>query len=122
MFKETIDLYRRKKFKKPKKEYDSDEGSIFLGVEAHPKYENVQPGTVTVEGFGLECWEYEETFGKHRENTFSVCYAAMPSVPAKKLLRRLDELRHGGPKLGWNPKLDDARLREFTGNMGYEMS
>jgi hypothetical protein len=66
----------------------------------------------------LECWDYEEKFGKPRENTIIVSHANMPSLPAKKLLRRLDELRRGIGKFGWNPTQEEADLREFTGNVG----
>jgi hypothetical protein len=78
----------------------------------------VNPGTVTVEGFGMESWDYEENFGKKRENTIFVNCAKLPGVPAKKLLRRLDELRHGGQKFGWAPEQEEADLKEFFGDMG----
>lgn len=67
----------------------------------------------------MECWDYEETLGKPRDNTITVSYADLPNVPAKKLLRRLDELRRGGHKFGWNPDQEEADLKEFVGDMGY---
>jgi hypothetical protein len=76
----------------------------------------VNPGTVTVEGFGRECWDYELNVGKKREETILVSYADLPNVPAKKLLRRIDELRCGTSKFGWNPEQEEADLKEFFGN------
>ena len=97
----------------------TDEDYILLDVESSARYESIHPGTVTIEGFGMECWDYEQKFGKPRDNTFFVNCADMPSLPAKKLLRRLDELRRGVGKFGWNPTREEADIREFTGNMGY---
>ena len=75
----------------------------------------MNPGTVTVEGFGMECWSYELSFGKPRESTVFVSYAELPSIPAKKLLRRVDELSRGIRKFGWDPKQEEADLKEFFG-------
>ncbi|KAJ7017007.1 prion-inhibition and propagation-domain-containing protein [Mycena alexandri] len=112
----AVDLYRRKKFiDRPSRDgykSPSDEDYVLLDVEADARYENVHPGTVTVAGFGLECWDYEEKFGKPRDNTILVKCSEMPNIPARKLLRRLNELWDG------TPTYDDAQLREFTGDMG----
>jgi hypothetical protein len=97
----------------------SSEDYILLDVECSARYESIHPGTVTVEGFGMECWDYEESFGKPRSINIFVNGAVMPSLPAKKILRRLDELRRGVGKFGWNPTQDEADLKEFTGSMGY---
>ena len=86
-------------------------------VESSARYESIHPGTITVEGFGIECGDYEENFGNRRENTVVVNNSDMPSLPAKKLLRRLDELRRGVGEFGSNPTQDEADLREFTGYM-----
>ena len=87
---------------------------VQLGIESSARYESIHPGTVTVEGFGMECWDYEEKFGKPRSNPILVDDSDMPSFPAKKLLRRLDQLRRGVENTQ-----DEADLKEFTGNMGY---
>ncbi|KAL1914536.1 uncharacterized protein VTP21DRAFT_8161 [Calcarisporiella thermophila] len=118
----ALDIYHRKKFIK-KARYDkynslTDEDYVFIDIESDPNYDNINPGTVTIQGFGLECWDYEEHFGKQYEKTILVNYADIPSIPAKKLLRRLHELRVGAGTLGWNSKRDYEDLKEFTGNMG----
>jgi hypothetical protein len=94
---------------------DSEDYTL-LDAEAQPKYENVNPGTVTVEGFGIECWDFEMT--KPRNKTIMVNNSAMPNVPAAKLLRRLDELRRGGDRLGWSPDEDELDIKEFVGTLG----
>ena len=84
-------------------------------MESDPQYENVNPGTVSVEGFGLECWDYEENFGKKREKTILVSSRDMPSILGRQLLRIIHELRRGSDKLGWNPEREKANLKEFCG-------
>lgn len=75
-------------------------------------------GTVTVEGFAMECWEYEEKFGQARDKTIMVSYADMPHVSSKKLLRRVDELARAPNNFGWNREQEEADLTEFFGDMG----
>lgn len=100
------------------RDYDipDSEDYTFLDAEAHPKYENMNPGTVTVEGFGIECWDFERM--KPRNKTIMVNHAKMPNVPAAKLLRRMDELRKGGDRLGWSPDQDELDIKEFVGDLG----
>ena len=84
-------------------------------MESELKYENVNPGTVSVEGFGMECWDYEENFGKKREKSIFVSYQELPNVRGRQLLRRIHELQRGGNKLGWHPEGEQADLKEFFG-------
>ena len=98
---------------------ETDEDSVLFDVESNPKYENVNPGTCTLQGFGMEAWDYELTFGKPRDGSIFVSYATMPEVGAKQLIRRLEEFQKGaGSKFGWTPKKDKNDLEEFFGNMG----
>ena len=119
------ELYRRKRFlkrvKKDKYSTDTDEDYVFFDIESSSKYENKHPGTVTIEGFALECWDYEELFGKQKDKTYLVSRAKMPEVKAKKLLRRVDELRRNVDRYGWSPDQDDLYLQEFVGDLGYVM-
>ena len=111
---EFLALYRGHTFRKKNKQErytTTEEDYILLDVESSERYESIHLGTVTVEGFGLECWDYEEKFGKPRGNTIFANQSEMPSLPAKKLLRRLDELRRGGGKFGWNPTQDEVDVR-----------
>jgi len=75
----------------------------------------MNPGTVTVEGFGMECWSYEISFGKPQESTILVSCAELPDISARKLLRRMDELSRGVHKFGWDPTQEEADLKEFFG-------
>lgn len=63
----------------------------------------------------MECWSYEISFGKPRESTILVSTEELPNIPASKLLRRMDELSRGLHKFGWNPKQEEADLKEFFG-------
>lgn len=111
-----LDIYWKKKFTK-KIQYDefdmpTDEDYVFLDVEADPKYNNIRPGTITVEGFGMEHWEYEEKFGEPRSERILVSAKELPTLPAKKLLRRIHELKTSGPP-GWSPAQEMEDLVEF---------
>lgn len=90
---------------------------MLFDLESTPFYENVNPGTVTAEGFGLDCWGYEELHGKMRTTTVLVSRDELPGVPAQKLLRRVDELRRGDGKMDCDPEKEDDDLEEFFGNM-----
>ena len=107
-----------KKRYRERDDYDipDSEDHTLLDAEAQAKYENINPGTVTVEGFGIECWDFERT--KPRNKTIFVNHSAMPNVPAAKLLRRMDELRRGGDRLGWSPDEDELDIKEFVGTLG----
>lgn len=65
----------------------------------------------------MECWSYEELHGKMRAKTVLVSCDELPGVPAQKLLRRVDELRHGDGKIDCNPEKEEDDLEEFFGNM-----
>ncbi|KAG9032379.1 hypothetical protein FS842_004098 [Serendipita sp. 407] len=115
-------LYRKKKYitKSRSRDYDyeypTDEDYVYFDAEADPRYDNMRPGTVTIEGYGLDCWEYEELHGKSYDKTIFVGTGPLPNLPAKKLLRRIDELQKMTSKsLGWSPKQDEEDLAEFAG-------
>ncbi|SPO06977.1 uncharacterized protein DNG_09671 [Cephalotrichum gorgonifer] len=116
----SFDLYKRKQYTKNKpSKYDlPDEESVFFHAETFPQYENENVGTVTVEGFGIECWGYEGMSSKLRYQNVSVLNRMLPSVPATKLLRRVEELRRGGECFGRNPEKEEADLEEFFGKPG----
>src|SRR6218665_3489148 len=102
---------------------DTDEDGVLFDVESNPKYEHIYPGTCTIEGFGMEAWDYELSFGRPRDNTVFVSYATLPDVSAKQLIRRIDELQNSlGSKFGWAPNKEKHDLEEFYGNMGYIIS
>jgi len=114
-------MYKKKKYmrKRSQDNYEplDDEDYTLLDPESHAKFENLNPGTVTVEGYGLECWDFEKT--KPREHTVMVSYAKLPEAPARKLLRRLNELQTEPGKFGWSPEKEELDLKEFVGTLGY---
>jgi hypothetical protein len=117
---ESLALYRDHTFRKKDKERKStDEDYILLDVRGLSKIREYHPGTVTVEGFEMEFWEYEEKFGKPQKRTIFFGTSDVPSLPAKKIRRRLDHLRRGVGKFWMESYQDEADFREFTGDMGY---
>lgn len=95
----------------------TEDDNVLFSVESNSEYENVNAGTVTVKGFALDAWDYEDTHYP-RESTVLVNASDPGSIDAKKLLRRIDELQKGPNKLGWNRERDLMDMREFTGDMG----
>lgn len=120
------ELYKKRRFT-PKlesevTEYDYgifEEGNTFFGVESYRDYESVYPGTVTVEGFGLEAWHYQNKYHR-RQTAVSVYPGDVPLLNIQTLLRRMDELQNQDPGFGMsaNPKQDFLDLKEFTGDLG----
>lgn len=92
----------------------------YFDCEANPKYQHVHPGTVTVQGYGIELWDYERTHGsglRDVEKNYFYHIGDLPEPGAKELIRRLNELRNEdeGRALGENLDYDEADLEEFVG-------
>ena len=92
----------------------TDEEYFLLDPEAEPSFENVNPGTVTVEGFGVECWDFENK--KPRNARILVNVSNLPVISTSKLLRRLDELQKSGV-FGKTPIEDELNLKEIVGEL-----
>ncbi|KAK0749074.1 prion-inhibition and propagation-domain-containing protein [Schizothecium vesticola] len=116
----AFEIFKKQKYisKRGRGEYDlsDSEDYVLFDPESHAKYENVNPGTVTVEGFGLECWDYEES--KPREHSIMVNHSDLPVLKARRLLRRLNEIQSKSGKFGWSPTTEELNLKEFVGGLG----
>ncbi|KAK2805524.1 hypothetical protein FQN50_006148 [Emmonsiellopsis sp. PD_5] len=128
----SFESYRRTKFFTNTKGRPTDaniELNTFLGVESDPRYENVNPGTVTIEGFGAECWEYEEFLGGGNSGQMPDWMEAMmnsyPVPPAyhSQLLRRVNQFKgdDDAHKIGVDPEQDERDLREFVGDAAMKL-
>ena len=115
-------MYKRKKYiRVPTKEkYDlhTSEDYVLLDPESHIKFENENPGTVTVEGYGLECWDFEATKPDNRKTTIMVNNSELPSLRARTLLRRINDLQNHEGKFGWSPDKEELDLKEMVGTLG----
>ncbi|KAL2802583.1 hypothetical protein BJX63DRAFT_437734 [Aspergillus granulosus] len=114
----SFESYHKKKFMRELSDtnwawYD-DEDNTLLDAESYGYYESPCAGTVTLEGFGLESWAHS---GPHRFS-IPVNYASLPEVPMCKLLRRVDELRRGGVRVGRSMERDLWDLLEMVGDNG----
>lgn len=95
------------------------EDYVLLDPESHIKFENVNPGTVTVEGYGLECWDFECLKpGTNDHHTILVNASSLPVLDAKRLLRRINELQTNPGKFGWNSD-EELDLKQIVGTLGY---
>jgi tetratricopeptide (TPR) repeat protein len=99
----------------------TEEDYVFFDIESDPEYQSAYYGTVTCDGFGLECWDYEVLFGKQRDMDVLVIYNDLPALPdGSKILRRLDELCQDTSQVGLsnsNSWHDMTDLEEFTGEL-----
>ena len=113
----SFEAYRKRKYVKRQQlddyDRDDDEDYVLLDPESSPKFENINPGTISIEGYANEAWNYEEEFGRQRDSTIFVSTAKVPGIQAKRLLRRLDELKRDPGRLGWSPDQDDLDLEDF---------
>lgn len=116
------DPYHQKNFTKRlgrNEDFPSDEDSVYLDAEAHRKYESANIGTVTCEGYAIEIWEHELFFGEKKwDHNFFIQNWNVPSLPAKRILRRLQELQIYDQEIGRNLSKDYQDLVEFTGDFG----
>lgn len=72
------------------------EDETLFDLESDPTYDGVHPGTITVEGLGLEAWSYEEDFPSSRLNQYRTESYFLPrirDVPLRALLHRFHELQ-----------------------------
>jgi hypothetical protein len=116
-------LYKKKKYMKrsygDKYEGLDSEDHVLLDPESHIKFENINPGTVTVEGYGLECWDFECLKpGTNDHHTILVNASSLPVADAKRLLRRINELQTNPGKFGWNSD-EELDLKQIVGTLGY---
>jgi hypothetical protein len=93
------------------------EDNVFFDPETFPQFENTNPGTVTVEGYGLECWEVENP--KKGLRTVFTNVARLPTLTAGTVLRRLDELQKGSRPFCKDRAMDKLDLKEIVGDLGY---
>ncbi|KAL3462101.1 hypothetical protein BJX64DRAFT_299733 [Aspergillus heterothallicus] len=121
--------WKTKKFIKP--EIDSrygfalsdQEDALLFDPEIYPEYTHLHPGTVTLDGYALDCWEWEVLHGggNTHERLFVPAHS-MPGLKAAQLLRRVVELQSTTrvQDLGWDDIRDEADLIEVTGQGGVE--
>ena len=92
------------------------EDYVLIDPEAEPDFENIHPGTVTIEGFGVECWDFENR--KPKNMRIFVNCSKLPELPASKLLRRIDEIQKNGV-FGEGPVDEELNLKEMIGDLEY---
>jgi hypothetical protein len=83
-----------------------------FGVESHPKYENVNPGTVTVEGFGIEACDLDSARYPREPVTLDYDRTIEPTTQGR-VARRLDELQRNTREFSWDSAKDRAALADF---------
>jgi len=100
-----------------KYDFETDEDEVYLDAEADPKYENVNPGTVTCEGYAIDVWEYNLYFGEKKWGHNLLVHAStVPRNSAPRILSRLQAIQAGERTLGLDPIQDYEDLAEFAGN------
>lgn len=89
------------------------EDDILLDPESAPKFEGSTPGTLSVDGFGLECWDFEDPEPDEIANEVE-----LPALQARTVLRRLHQLQSNHSKIGTNPESEELNLKEVVGSLG----
>ena len=98
---------------------DLDEDAVLLDVEAHDKYEHVNPGTATVQGYAIEVWEHETYFNeKFRTRDILTAADGLPSFSCSSVLRRLNDMQTRKEQLGYDHEREYEELVEFAGDFG----
>ncbi|KAL4883925.1 hypothetical protein BJY04DRAFT_215817 [Aspergillus karnatakaensis] len=119
----SFDLYRiQKKFLKRHSEEELDQEDFLLfDPEAYAYYEHESPGTVTVEGFGLDYWDAEIEFGRISADPFAFEVSDLPDISFEyaTLLRRIDEIR-SETQLALDPTERLAALTDCLGKAFWE--
>ena len=113
-------LYKTKKYlrrtsQRNDRRMPDDEDLCFFDIEGDLRYESMIPGTVTLKGFGLECWDYELSFGKRRPDYITISSGELTPIRDSQILRRLHELQGVKSKFGWNTVQEALDLKEFSG-------
>lgn len=69
---------------------------------------------MSVEGFGMEWWDWERRFGPVRPQRFQFNTAVLPPVHSNKMLRRMAELATMNAEE--DQAVDEHDLHEFLGD------
>ncbi|KAL3450510.1 hypothetical protein BJX65DRAFT_315974 [Aspergillus insuetus] len=99
--------------------YVDYEDALYFDCEADPAYHHAYPGTLTIHGYGLDCWDYvEETkYGLAivRRGYADVEPTPLPGASVKQLLRRVDDLKkRRADKFGLYGESQDYFVEEDT--------
>ncbi|EEQ85899.2 tetratricopeptide repeat-containing protein [Blastomyces dermatitidis ER-3] len=95
---------------------NTSEEVVFFDMESEPRYQHVYPGTLTVEGFGLEAWRYAKEHSGPQYSHKTAFLQKMPAVSLTKLLRRFEELQCVDRPFGLNIQEDALDIREIFGD------
>ncbi|OAX79149.1 hypothetical protein ACJ72_06534 [Emergomyces africanus] len=116
----SLKLYHRPQFMKrpPFRPFynHTSEARVLFDIECEPRYSNVNPGTITVEGFGLETWKYANEHSGPKYSHKSAILPKMPEPSMTKFLRRFEELQNFDRPFGLNKQEDELDIRELFGD------
>ncbi|KAL2148930.1 hypothetical protein VTH82DRAFT_1616 [Thermothelomyces myriococcoides] len=116
----AFEMYKKKRYMKFRpSECDSldPEDYVLLDPECHAELENVNAGTVTVEGFGIERWALEEKTTQ-KNHVVMANRSKLPALHPSKILRRLHEIQKNPDNFGCHPIDEELSLLEFFGTPG----
>ncbi|KAM5378550.1 hypothetical protein ACJZ2D_004504 [Fusarium nematophilum] len=94
----------------------SSDHQEMLDPEAEPNYAADIPGTITPEGFGIECWEAQCSSDSRPTDVKKGTTKDLEPVKDKSILRRIDEMRRGIHLYERSPEQAEADIKEFSGD------
>jgi len=99
-------------------ESPDEEDLTLLDPESHYGFENDNPGTVSTEGFGLECWDIEASKPSNRDNSVLVSGSELPQLRGRTLLRRMNDMQNRSGSSSRTRDEQEFDLNEVVGTLG----
>ncbi|KAJ0423185.1 hypothetical protein BJY00DRAFT_310313 [Aspergillus carlsbadensis] len=97
---------------------EKPEARVFTEIESDSRYLNMHPATITVEGFGRECWNYEQTV-RNPYNIETTTNECKHTFAFARLEERMVELEKQAQRtIGLDRAADDKEVMEFVGDLG----
>ncbi|KAL3444302.1 hypothetical protein BJX65DRAFT_311080 [Aspergillus insuetus] len=97
---------------------EKPEARVFTEIKSDSRYLNLHCGTITVEGFSRECWNYEQLV-RNTFNTELTNNECKHKFVFARLQQRMIELEKKDlRKIGLDRAADDKEVMEFVGNLG----
>jgi hypothetical protein len=97
---------------------EKPEARVFTEIESDSRYLNLHCGTITVEGFGRECWNYEQMVRNPFKPDLTNNECQHKFVYARMQQHMIELEKKDLRKISLDRAADDREVMEFVGNLG----
>ncbi|KAL2784771.1 hypothetical protein BJX66DRAFT_343702 [Aspergillus keveii] len=101
---------------------EKPEARVFTEIESDSRYLNLHCGTITVEGFGRECWNYEQMVRNPFKPDLTNNECQHKFVYARMQQHMIELEKKDLRKISLDRAADDREVMEFVGNLGMKKS